>query len=153
MTENLTFRRARREDLAALVDLLHDDEMGRTREDNTRPIRREYVEAFDAILRDGNQFQLVVESAGQVVGTMQISIIPGLARLGARRGQLEGVRVHNAHRGTGVGQRMFEWAIQYCRERGCYLVQLTTDKTRTDAHRFYERLGFAASHEGYKLIL
>ena len=88
-----------------------------------------------------------------VIGTMQISFIPGIARLGAWRGQIEAVRIAKEDRSSGVGQRMFEWAISQCRSRGCKLVQLTTDKTRPAAHRFYEQLGFVPSHVGYKLSL
>jgi GNAT superfamily N-acetyltransferase len=96
---------------------------------------------------------VAVDGAGAVVGTLQLSFIPGIARTGAWRGQIEAVRIAQALRGSGVGQQMFEWAIAQCRARGCTLVQLTTDKGRPDAHRFYEKLGFVASHEGYKLGL
>ena len=89
----------------------------------------------------------------EVIGTLQLTFIPGLARTGAWRGQIEAVRIAETHRGSGVGQQMFEWAIEQCRARGCKLVQLTTDKARPDAHRFYERLGFVGSHIGYKLTL
>jgi len=153
MTRPLIFRQASHQDLGAIIDLLQDDRLGGTREDNIRPLRSEYVEAFDAILADANQFQLVVEDEGSIVGTLQISILPGLSRLGMKRGQLEGVRIHSLRRGEGLGQKMIEWATGFCRARGCAAIQLTTDKSRKDAHRFYERLGFVASHEGYKLTL
>lgn len=104
-------------------------------------------------MADPNQLLAVAESAGRVVGTLQLSFIPGLSRLGMTRGQIEAVRIATSHRSAGAGQAMFDWAIGQCRARGCALVQLTTDKTRPDAHRFYERLGFVASHEGYKLGL
>jgi GNAT superfamily N-acetyltransferase len=90
---------------------------------------------------------------GEVVGTLQLSFLPGIARKGAWRGQIEAVRIAASRRGGGLGQHMFEWAIGECRARGCRLVQLATDRNRPDAHRFYERLGFVASHVGYKLAL
>lgn len=111
------------------------------------------MQAFAAIDRDANQMMIVVESAGSVVGCLQLSFIPGLSRLGAWRGQIESVRIASSLRGSGLGRAMFEWAIARCRERGCELVQLTTDKARPDALRFYESLGFKASHEGMKLSL
>ena len=95
----------------------------------------------------------MAEVEGAVVGTMQITFIPGLSRRGARRGLIEAVRVARSHRSAGVGRQMFDWAITLCREEGCALVQLTTDRSRTDAHRFYDSLGFLASHIGYKLDL
>lgn len=148
---NLQFRKAVIEDLDALVDLLFDDELGKTREDNRRPIHPHYHAAFEAMDRDDNHIQLVALSDGRLVGTLQLTFIPGLARLGAWRGQIEGVRIHSAARGVGLGQKMVEHALRLCRQRGCNLVQLTTDKTRKQAHSFYEQLGFRASHEGYKL--
>lgn len=96
---------------------------------------------------------MVATAAGEVVGTMQLSFIPGLSRRGALRAQIEAVRVRGDYRGQGLGRAMFDWAIGEARRRGCALVQLTTDKTRTDAHRFYDGLGFVASHEGLKLEL
>jgi GNAT superfamily N-acetyltransferase len=147
----IQFRRAERADLEAIIDLLWDDELGRTREDNRRPLNPDYLQAFEAICRDKNQYQLIAESEGQVIGTLQISFIPGLARCGAWRGQIEAVRIHRDFRSAGLGQLMLTHAMELCRARGCYLVQLTSDKTRHDAHRFYERLGFKATHDGFKL--
>jgi GNAT superfamily N-acetyltransferase len=112
-----------------------------------------YEVAFRAIDADPAHILLVAESAGQVVGTMQLSFLPGLARRGALRAQIEAVRVAESTRGTGLGTAMLQWAIDEARRRGCALVQLTSDKSRTSAHRFYERLGFVASHEGMKLKL
>ncbi len=109
--------------------------------------------AFDAILADPNQLLAVAETAGSVVGVLQLTFIPGLSRLGMTRGQIEAVRIAASDRSAGLGQAMFEWAIAECRNRGCGLVQLTTDAARPDAHRFYERLGFKPSHVGYKLTL
>lgn len=152
----IVFRTATRADLAAIVALLADDPLGREREaasPATDAIDARYIAAFEAIAADANQ-QLVVATEGDtVVGTLQLSFIPGIARQGAWRGQIEAVRIASQRRDAGLGQRMFEWAIARCRERGCALVQLTTDKRRPDAHRFYEKLGFVASHEGYKLAL
>jgi GNAT superfamily N-acetyltransferase len=112
-----------------------------------------YERALAAIDADPAQLLVVAEDDGVVVGTLQLSEIPGLARRGAQRGQIEAVRVARTHRGLGLGGAMVRWTIEEARRRGCGLVQLTTDKTRTDARRFYERLGFVASHEGMKLPL
>ncbi|WP_426413489.1 GNAT family N-acetyltransferase [Bradyrhizobium ganzhouense] len=149
----IVFRRAQLTDLPAIVALLADDALGQQREDASSPTNTKYVDAFQAILADANQLQMVATGNDEVIGTLQLSFIPGLARKGAWRGQIEAVRIAATHRGSGVGQQMFEWAIGQCRARGCDLVQLTTDKTRSDAHRFYERLGFVGSHLGYKLML
>jgi len=152
----IVFRTATRTDLAAIVALLADDPLGREREAagaSPAAVDARYVAAFDAIAADANQQLVVVTEGDTVVGTLQLSFIPGIARQGAWRGQIEAVRIAAQRRDAGLGQRMFEWAIARCRERGCTLVQLTTDKRRPDAHRFYERLGFVASHEGYKLAL
>ena len=146
-----TLRRAHREDVADIVELIAHDQLGVTREDPGDLAA--YLEAFAAIDADPAHTLLVAERDGRVVGTLQLSIIPGLARRGAMRGQLEAVRVEEGQRGQGVGEAMVRWAVQESRRRGCAVVQLTTDKSRTDAHRFYERLGFVASHEGMKLRL
>lgn len=147
------FRRATRADLESIVDLLVDDVLGSKREDGSRPLNAKYVAAFEAIDHDANQFLAVVEQAGEIVGCLQLSFIPGLSRLGMWRGQIESVRVASSKRGEGLGRQMFMWAIEQCRAKGCELVQLATDKTRTDTRRFYESLGFKASHEGMKLDL
>jgi GNAT superfamily N-acetyltransferase len=96
---------------------------------------------------------VVAVRQGRVVGTLQLTVIPGLSRRGATRSIIEGVRIHADERGSGLGTQLIEWAIDASREQGCQLVQLTSDRTRTDAHRFYERLGFTASHTGFKLQL
>ena len=152
MTE-IVFRPAQSSDLPGIVALLADDDLGRTREDASTPVNGKYVDAFDAMQRDPNQLMAVVVSGGVLVGCAQISFIPGLSRLGMWRGQIESVRVASSVRGEGIGRRLLEWAIGECRGRGCGLVQLTSDKTRLDARRFYESLGFRASHEGMKLSL
>jgi ribosomal protein S18 acetylase RimI-like enzyme len=148
-----TFRPATGADLSAIVALLADDELGRTREDPSLPLNAAYVDAFAAIARDPNQLLAVAEVDGAVAGCVQITFVPGLSRMGLWRGQIESVRVSAAQRGEGLGQRMIGWAIDRCRERGCGLVQLTTDARRPEAHRFYERLGFEATHLGMKLEL
>lgn len=150
---SLQFRRAARVDLDAIVALLADDVLGSQREDASVPAAPCYVAAFEAIERDANQYLAVALREGVVVGCLQLSFIPGLSRRGLWRGQIESVRVASRERGAGTGRALFEWAIAQCRERGCGLVQLTTDKTRSDAHRFYESLGFVATHDGMKLEL
>ncbi|MBR1204649.1 MULTISPECIES: GNAT family N-acetyltransferase [unclassified Bradyrhizobium] len=150
---SVAFRQAQPADLPAIIALLANDVLGQQREDASSPPNPRYVDAFDAILADRNQLLVVATLDDQVIGTLQLSFIPGMARLGAWRGQIEAVRIAETHRSSGVGQRMFEWAIDQCKARACDLVQLTTDKARPDAHRFYERLGFVGSHVGYKLML
>lgn len=149
----ITFRRATRADLEAIVDMLVDDPIGATREDGSRPLNARYIAGFEAVDRDPNQLLAVVEDAGTVIGSLQITFIPSVSRLGMWRGQVEGVRIAKSRRGEGLGRQMLEWAIGACRRRDCRLVQLTMDKTRTESHRFYEALGFTASHEGFKLDL
>ncbi|SCY79099.1 GNAT family N-acetyltransferase [Paracoccus tibetensis] len=148
----MIFRRARAGDLAAILALLVDDRLGAERDslDDLAPYRA----AFAQIDADPRQLLAVAEdAAGRVVATLQLTFIPGLSRGGALRGQIEAVRVASDLRGRGIGAGMIAWAIEECRRRGCALVQLTTDRSRTDAHRFYDRLGFEASHLGYKMVL
>lgn len=147
------FRRATAADLPAIVGLLADDVLGSSREDGTQPPAPAYQAAFAAIDRDPNQLLVVAEVDARVAGCLQLSFIPGLAHQGAWRGQIEAVRIASHLRGSGVGRAMFEWAIEQCRGRGCAMVQLTTDKRRDDARRFYQSLGFTATHEGMKLRL
>jgi GNAT superfamily N-acetyltransferase len=145
-------RRATADDLPALVALLADDDLGRGREDpesDLAPYRR----AFALVDADAAHLLVVAETGDRIVGTLQLSVLPGLSRRGALRAQLEGVRVARGSRGAGLGAAMVGWAVDEARRRGCALVQLTTDRSRTDAHRFYARLGFAATHEGMKLDL
>lgn len=149
----LVFRRATADDLPQIVRLLADDAIGGAREILAEGVFSEYLLAFEAVSQDGNQLLGVAEDEGRVVGTLQLSFIPGLSRGGAWRGQIEAVRVSSDRRGQGIGEAFIRWAIARCQERGCKLVQLTTDKRRLDAHRFYDRLGFADSHIGYKLQL
>ncbi|PAQ11827.1 GNAT family N-acetyltransferase [Mesorhizobium temperatum] len=149
----LEFRRAQAPDLPAIVALLADDALGASRENPSTPLAPSYLDAFWAIDADPNQLLAVAVEAGQVVGTLQLSFIPGISRRGTWRGQIEGVRVARQWRSRGVGKQMIEWAIEACRSRNCSFVQLTTDKSRREAHVFYEGLGFTASHLGYKIAL
>ena len=150
----IKFRAATEADLPSIVHMLADDEIGQSREDPRLPLSSLYTDAFSAINADKNQLLAVAVAEGDtVVGTLQLSFVPGLARMGAWRGQIEAVRIAASHRNSGLGQEMFEWAIEQCRNKSCILVQLTTDKGRLDAHRFYDSLGFEATHEGYKLKL
>ncbi|BCW60682.1 GNAT family N-acetyltransferase [Arthrobacter sp. StoSoilB20] len=146
-----TLRRAHKGDLPRILELLVDDQLGATRENTEDPVP--YQQAFDAIDADPAHLLVVGELAGEVVATFQLSYLPGLSRKGSWRAQIEAVRVADALRGQGVGALMIQWAVDQAQERGCSLVQLTTDKSRVAAHRFYERLGFVASHEGMKLTL
>ena len=146
-------RRAVAGDLPALVALLADAPLGGTREAHAGDDLAPYRRAFARIDADPAHLLVVAVDGDDVVGTVQLSFLPGLARRGALRAQFEAVRVRSDHRGRGLGEAMIGWAIEEARRRGCALVQLTTDKARADAHRFYERLGFVASHEGLKLPL
>ncbi|MFD5536815.1 GNAT family N-acetyltransferase [Streptomyces sp. NPDC127079] len=147
--EDLDIRAAVADDVPAVVGMLADDPLGAEREspDDLAP----YLRALERLSADPNQQLVVAVREGRVVGTLQLTIIPGLSRRGATRSIIEGVRVHADERGSGLGTRFIEWAIDESRRQGCQLVQLTSDSSRTDAHRFYERLGFTASHVGFKL--
>ena len=150
----VTLRAARQADVPALVSLIAADQLGATR-DGVRDAAdlAAYTAAYEAIDADPAHILVVAELAGEIVGTMQLSFLPGLARRGALRAQIEAVRVAESSQGAGLGSAMMRWAMGEARRRGCALVQLTTDKSRLDAHRFYQRLGFVASHEGMKLVL
>ncbi|HEX5995868.1 MAG TPA: GNAT family N-acetyltransferase [Jiangellales bacterium] len=146
-----SIRQATVADVPAIIALLADDDIGATRE--APEDRAPYEESFAAIAGDPNQLLVVGERGGHIVATMQLTFIPGLSRRGTWRTQIEGVRVASSARGLGLGEKLIRWAIERARERGCALVQLTSDARRQDAHRFYERLGFTASHTGFKLQL
>ncbi|MFK0255398.1 GNAT family N-acetyltransferase [Streptomyces sp. NPDC090445] len=150
-TTELTIRPATEEDLPAIVAMLADDPLGATREspDDLTP----YLSAYRHLAADPHQHVVVAVRDGRVVGTLQLTIVRGLSRKGATRSIIEGVRVHADERGSGLGTRFIEWAIEQSRREDCHMVQLTSDVTRTDAHRFYERLGFTPSHVGFKLAL
>jgi GNAT superfamily N-acetyltransferase len=149
----VTLRTAARADVPAVVALLADDDLGRTRETPPDGDLAPYLRAFELLDADPGELLVVAVLDGDVVATLQLSVIPGLSRGGALRAQLEAVRVASGHRSTGLGTALVAWAIDEARRRGCALVQLTSDKRRPDAHRFYEGLGFRTSHEGLKLDL
>jgi GNAT superfamily N-acetyltransferase len=153
---DISFRDARLEDVPTILRLGH---AGDARGADTPPLQEEtladprYRDAFHAISADPNQRLIVAEVAGKIVGTLQISYIPGLARFGMKRGLLENVYVDAEQRGNGLGSKLVRWAVDRCRQAGCGMVQLTSNKVRLDAHRFYRKLGFEATHEGFKLLL
>jgi GNAT superfamily N-acetyltransferase len=148
---DLDIRPATADDVAAIVAMLADDPLGAQREspDDLTP----YLTALRRLASDPNQHLVVAAREGRVVGTLQLTVVPGLSRRGATRSIIEAVRIHADERDNGLGTRLIEWAIEESRRQGCQLVQLTSDSSRTDAHRFYERLGFTASHVGFKLPL
>ena len=146
-------RRATRADLPAIVRLLADDPLGRARECYAEPLPASYYAAFARIDADPAHELVVAEVAGEVAGTLQLSLLPYLTYQGGTRAQIEAVRVDRRFRGHGLGQRLITWAIERAREAGCHLVQLTTNASREDARRFYTRLGFVPSHIGMKLDL
>src|ERR1700722_4260717 len=146
----MIFRDARRDEVPAIVALLADDVLGAGRETNVDDV---YWKAFDDIAADPRNRLIVADAEGQVAGTLQLTLIPGLSRHGMLRAQIEGVRVAAPWRGQGLGRAMIGWAIEEARRSGCGLVQLTSDKRRPDAIRFYEALGFTPTHEGFKLSL
>ena len=148
----MRFRKATIKDIAFIVQLLANDKLGQLRERFEDPLPKEYYEAFEKINADPNQELIVVENDQQeIIGTLQLSFIQYLTYQGGIRAQIEAVRIREDLRGEGLGQKMFEWAIQRAKERNAHLLQLTTDKQRPDAIRFYEKLGFSASHEGMKI--
>ncbi|WP_025032195.1 GNAT family N-acetyltransferase [Bradyrhizobium sp. DOA9] len=146
--EAVSIRPARREDVAAIVAMLADDHLGRARERVEDPLPAAYYDAFARIERDPNLTLVVAESAGRVVGCLQLAILPGLSSQGGSRGLLEDVRVATECRSRGIGEQLVQWAVTEAKARGCNLVELLTHQTRVDAQRFYKRLGFAASHVG-----
>lgn len=148
----MKFRKATKNDLNAIVEMLADDELGSKRENYKTPLPMEYQLAFDAIISDANQELMVVENnSKEIIGTFQMSFIPYLTYRGRIRAQIEAVRIRKDQRGQGIGKLMFEWAIARAKERKAHLLQLTTDKARPQAIKFYEGLGFKATHEGMKI--
>ncbi|WKA54994.1 GNAT family N-acetyltransferase [Planococcus shixiaomingii] len=153
MNTELTFRLANEQDLDEIVAMLADDVLGHTRERYEQPLPVSYLNAFQAISADANN-ELVVACLGEkVVGVQQITFAPYITHQGGWRATIEGVRTLSSERGKGIGTELIRWAIGRAKERGCHVVQLTTDKKREDALRFYEGLGFKATHEGMKLKL
>ena len=144
----VTLRPARRDDVAAIIAMLADDHLGRARERLEDPLPTLYYDAFERLSRDPNIQLMVAEEGGNVVGCLQLCILPGLSSQGASRGLIEDVRVASDRRSRGIGEQLVQWAVGEARSKGCKLVELLTHHTRTDAQRFYERLGFARSHVG-----
>ena len=149
----LSLREARRDDLPAIVTLLAEDTIPIDREDSSHPLDPRYLAAFDAIDADPNNMLVAAEHDGRIVGTLQITFIPGMSFRGMSRGLIESVRIASDKRGRRFGEQMMAWAVEQCRARGCRMVQLTSTSTRLDAHRFYERLGWHKTHTGFKLPL
>lgn len=148
----MIFRRATEKDLSKIVEMIADDELGKTRENFQSPLPAEYLLAFQKINSDQNQELIVVENKNsQIIGTLQLSFIQYLTYRGGIRAQIEAVRIRKDQRRLGIGKAMFEWAINRAKERKAHLLQLTTDKRRPKAIKFYEDLGFKQSHEGMKI--
>ena len=147
----MVFRQATSEDLVSIVQMLADDELGSKRENFKDPLPEAYIKAFNNINNDSNQELIVVEDESEVIGTMQLTFIPYLTYQGGIRAQIEAVRIKKDKRGLGLGEEMFKWAIERAKGRGAHVLQLTSDKQRPEAIKFYEKLGFTASHEGMKL--
>lgn len=151
--ERLIFRTAKRADVPAIVRLLADDDLGSQRERYELPLPNRYYEAFEQIDRDPNHELIVAETDGEIIGTLHLMFLHSLSYQGGLRAQVESVRVARECQGKGIGSRMMRWAIERATARGAHMMQLTTHKSRGDAHRFYERLGFQKSHLGMKLGL
>lgn len=149
----MIFRDAILTDLPTIIAMLAEDQIGGRADDPSEPLDPAYLAAFDAIDRDPNQRLIVTELDGAIVGTMQLSWLPGLLNRGAWRGQIEAVRIASDKRSLGLGAAMIGWAVERFRERGCFMAQLTSNNDRVAAHRFYERLGWKKSHTGFKLEL
>jgi GNAT superfamily N-acetyltransferase len=148
----MIFRKATKKDVIAIVEMIADDELGKTRENFQMPLPKEYYNAFENIDNDDNQELIVVENEdSDIIGTLQLSFIQYLTYQGGIRAQIEAVRIKKDQRGTGLGTKMFEWAIERAKERNAHVLQLTTDKKRPQALKFYKKLGFMESHEGMKL--
>jgi ribosomal protein S18 acetylase RimI-like enzyme len=153
LENELLFRQAEAKDLDEMVKMLADDPLGKTRENYRHPLPKQYIKAFEAIQSDPNNELMVAALEGNIIGVLQITFTPYITHQGGWRATIEGVRTDESVRGKGIGTKMITWAIERAKTRNCHLVQLTTDKSRTDALRFYENLGFKATHEGLKLKL
>lgn len=152
-TDGIVFRLAKRGDVPAVVKLLSEDELGSQRERYAEPLPEAYYSAFEQIQRDANHELIVAEADGQVIGTLHLMFLPSISFQGSLRAQVESVRVAASQRGQGLGREMMKWTIERAKARGAHIVQLTTHKSRENAHRFYERLGFKGTHVGMKLSL
>lgn len=148
----MIFREAERIDIASIVEMLADDEFGKQREEYKNPLSSKYYKAFKNIVNDDNQELIVAENdKNEIVGTLQLSFIQYLTYKGGIRAQIEAVRIRKDQRGKGFGEILFKWAINRAKERGAHMIQLTTDKKRPDALKFYKKLGFSDTHEGMKM--
>lgn len=147
----MVYRKATKADVFAIVEMIADDKLGKTREQFEDPLPEPYYQAFENINADANQELIVVEDSGEIIGTMQLSFIQYLTYKGGIRAQIEAVRIKKNRRGQGLGKQMFIWAIERAKEKNAHVLQLTTDKKRPDAIKFYEDLGFIKSHEGMKM--
>ena len=148
----MIFRKATINDVSAIVQMIADDQLGKQRENIQVPLPSEYLEAFENISSDENQELIVLENEdAEIIGTLQMTFIQYLTYRGGIRAQIEAVRIRKDQRGLGIGKKMFQWAIKRAQERKAHLLQLTTDKKRPEALKFYEDLGFIASHEGMKM--
>lgn len=149
----LSFRLATRADVPTLVAMLADDPLGAQREQYVDPLPQAYYDAFDALDRDPNNELILACLDGKIIGMLQLTYIPSLSYQGGWRATIESVRIDAAYRSQGIGRQLMLWTLERAKARGCHLAQLTTHKSRTDAHRFYERLNFEKSHVGMKLSL
>lgn len=149
----MNFRRANKKDLPFIVKMMANDKLGKLRENYQEPLPECYYTAFEIINSDPNQELMVLENENdsKIAGTFQLTFIPYLSYQGKLRAQIENVMVREDLTGQGIGKKMFEWAIERAKERNAHLLQLTSDKKRPRAIKFYEDLGFTASHEGMKL--
>ncbi len=148
----MKFRKAKKDDVPEIVKMIANDELGKQREDYQEPLPEKYYQAFENIDSDINQELIVIENEeNEVIGTLQLTFIQYLTYQGGIRAQIEAVRIREDQRGKGIGEKLFKWAINRSKEKGAHLLQLTTDKKRPEALKFYEKLGFTASHDGMKL--
>lgn len=152
-SSDVLFRLARRADVPSIVRMLADDELGSQRERVENPLSESYYAAFQQINNDPNHALIVAEQNGEVIGTLHLMFLPSISFQGGLRAQIESVRVDKRFQNQGLGSQMMKWAVERAKQRGAHVVQLTTHKSRVDAHRFYERLGFQGSHLGMKLSL
>ncbi len=153
MISNINIRKAKREDVPHIVNLLANDLLRKQREHFQEPLPQQYYDAFTEIDNDKNNYLIVVEDGDKIIGTLQLTIVTYLTYQGGKRCQIEGVRIDESYRKKGLGKQMIEWAINKAHELDCHLVQLTMDKKRLETIEFYKNLGFVASHEGLKLHL
>jgi GNAT superfamily N-acetyltransferase len=151
--EDVLFRRATRADLPSIVRMLADDDLGSQREQVENPLPASYYSAFEQINDDPNHELMVAERNGEVIGTLHLMFLPSVSFQGGLRAQVESVRVDKRLQSQGIGSEMMKWTMERAKQRGAHVVQLTTHKSRIDAHRFYERLGFRGSHLGMKMDL